>query len=156
VAERGFPDLVVHEAVAARGLLLQHLASEELHHRGEQLCAIASRSASDLAEPSVVAAHLAVVEAAALLEGQPPVGKADRSYVDARTRAITEVATNLAATPERTDSAADRRRDAAQAARASKVAVREEIEAATDLGALGRLRRLETRFEREADPDPEP
>ena len=45
----------------------------------EQLWSIADRSSSDLARPSTIAAHLAVVEAAAMLEGKPPVGDADRS-----------------------------------------------------------------------------
>lgn len=119
----------------------------------EQLCSIAERSTSDLAQPSVLAAHLAVAEAAVMLEGRPPVGEADRRYVEVRTAAITEVALGLATSPRHDDRLQPRGQDASVAARSAKVAVREALEASTDLGAVGRLRRLETRLEREHGDD---
>ena len=119
----------------------------------EQLWSIADRSSSDLARPSTIAAHLAVVEAAAMLEGKPPVGDADRRYVNVRTAAITDVALGLATTPRRDERPQPRGQDATVAARSAKVAVRETLEASTDLGAVGRLRRLETRFEHEQGDD---
>jgi len=121
----------------------------------EEVLAVAARSGSELAEPATVAAHLAVLEAAGVLEGRPPVGEADRGYVDARTTAIASVARQLSLAPRRSGHALERGRDATTAARAATVAVREDLESATDLGAMRRLEHIETRLGRENDKVPE-
>jgi len=117
----------------------------------ESVLEIAARTRSDLAEPSVVASHLAVVEAAAMLDGRPPIAEADRRYVDTRTAAMTKVAHGLSLAPRRS-TADDRGYDSTAVARTATVTVRQDLESATDLGAMRRLERLGARLEPVASP----
>jgi hypothetical protein len=87
--------------------------------------AAAEPAVSPVDESAVVAAHDALLEAASLLRGAPPVGPAERDYVRRRSEAITELAQTM------------QRHSAAVAAEQAQ-----EAEAAKELDRAARLEAL--------------
>ena len=134
-----------------------HSSSDELLEAHRRLLAAAagpaggdSQSVTLEASEAVAAAHLALIEVATLLGGRLPATASETEYVDRRTEAIRAIAWKL----ERAERA---RRTAVEAARRAAadedadrtealLRAREELEAETQLGALGQLRLLSSRL----------
>jgi hypothetical protein len=107
-----------------------------------------------LAGPSVTAAHLALVEVATLLEGQPPSDDASRGYVRRRAEAIegtTAQLRNGVAAALAADAAVSTPDDsAARIWAAARLRAREELEQVHRIGSVDQLASLRERLERMA------
>ncbi|MEI7742470.1 MAG: hypothetical protein WCK58_01835 [Chloroflexota bacterium] len=105
---------------------------------------------------SVEAAHAAVLEAASLLGGRPPLTDEERAYVERRTRAIRDLASQLlkvsrAWQRSRLADGADVTAEALERA-AAVVKAREALEAGAGVGAVDELERIRARLR--GDPRP--
>jgi len=107
-----------------------------------------------LAGPAVTAAHLALMEVATLLEGQPPSDEASRGYVRRRAEAIERTTAQL-----RDGVAAALAAEAAVAApddsaeriwAAARLKAREDLEVVHRIGSVDQLASLSERLERTA------
>lgn len=100
------------------------------------------------------AAHLAVVEVATLLKGEPPEGAAQDEYVARRTAAIEALTRELLAAHRRwlEERAATEAGEAERRRRwvAAVTEARDELQAEDRMGSLAQLERITTRLAREA------
>lgn len=132
---------------------VSHPATAALVHAYDELLKITTVSGSRLADDAIIAAHLALVEAASLLAGSAPVADAEVDYVEKRTLAIRDITAQLVrarrasrlSTTE-TDAVTEDRRRRATAVTEARV----ELESATHLGSLDQLQTLTTQIEHEA------
>jgi hypothetical protein len=101
------------------------------------------------------AAHLAVVEVASLLDGQPPDGPTQDEYIAKRTTALVALTSQLAEANRRwlAEQAAGAAAEEERRQRwvASVTQARDELQAEDRYGSLAQLQRLTTRLTREAD-----
>ncbi len=133
VETTGFALDIAHPATAA---LVD--AYDELVTAAAQLGAVPS----DHSVEALDAAHLALVEAATLLDGAVPTSPTEVAYVERRTAAIRGLTAGMRLLPS-----SDPRRERA----AALASARDELESLDRLGSLDRLEGLRTRLQPETD-----
>ena len=123
-------------------------AYSRLLERADGVASMVAEAAPVRSEDAVVAAHLALVEAASLLGGRPPRVDAEKEYLKKRTVAINALSKAL----REVAAAREQLEDTDAVASGSLARARTELEAETGLGSIEDLRML-TRIARRGAAD---
>ena len=107
----------------------------------EDLFGIASRSASELADPALSAAHCAVSEVASLLEGRAAASEREVRYIDMRAEAVAALVGALRALPASSEPSGG---DLFPLRTDALIAARDELDRITPFGSVARLEELLT------------
>lgn len=129
-------------------------STSALAQRYSELLEVARLPGTQHPAESVAAAHQAVIEVASLLQGEPPRAPAEIDYVERRAMALGALVEALrrdhAAWVDSRSDMIDEPTEARQLRARAVVEARDELDAATGLGALAELEELAARTAREA------
>ncbi|HEY5628266.1 MAG TPA: hypothetical protein VIR16_02035, partial [Candidatus Limnocylindrales bacterium] len=125
-----------------------------LAHAYDRLLEASRLPGVTVGDEAIGAGHAAVLEVASLLGGRAPLTNEERTYVERRTKAVRDLASQLLRTSRRWQQA--RLRDAADLTAeareraAAVVQAREALEGGAGIGALDELERIRERLREDA------